>query len=231
MQMVETNWKRVTLAAVASLLLAGCGGPTEEDVEARIKALENPLVRFSLDCRRLPDRLDELLDSDRFGWKGPYIEDRKMLLDPWGREFIYLNNDSGNHSVQYLIVSAGPKGTVKAAEAEARARLEAQNMEDDAKTGIRNLESAVDRLEMDCGKLPDSLRALIISSEKAWEGPYIRKEERLKDPWGHEYIYAKQEKDGKIINYSLYSAGPDGVAGTADDVHAKSRDDDKETER
>ena len=154
-----------------------------------------------------------------------------MLLDPWGREFIYLNNDSGNHSVRYLIVSAGPKGTVKAAEAEARARLEAQNMEDDAKTGIRNLESAVDRLEMDCGKLPDSLRALIISSEKAWEGPYIRKEELLKDPWGHEYIYAKQEKDGKIINYSLYSAGPDGVAGTADDVHAKSRDDDKETER
>jgi len=50
-------------------------------------------------------------------------------------------------------------------------------------------------------------------SEPNWNGPYIRKAEGLKDPWGVEYQFTKQ---GNV--YTVASAGPDGSFGSADDV-------------
>ncbi|MDR9827588.1 type II secretion system protein GspG, partial [Vibrio sp. FNV 38] len=60
-----------------------------------------------------------------------------------------------------------------------------------AKASVSELNSAVERYHMDCLKYPDSLRELISSSAKGWEGPYIRKEESLIDPWGNEFHYSK----------------------------------------
>ena len=230
MSAMKANWKGAMLVAGAALMLAaGCSpSPTEQDVEARTEALKTPLARFSWDCGRLPDRLDELLDSDRPRWKGPYVEDRKMLLDPWGHELIYVvNNESRFHSLQYLIVSAGPKGTVKAAEAEARSRLKALNMEAEAKERIRDLKKSVFASTMDNivlggdGSLPDSLQQLIDDGDLAVSPSF------LLDPWGHEYIYSKEGKDGETCE--IYSVGPDGMAGTSDDIHAKIKEDDEET--
>ena len=82
-----------------------------------------------------------------------------------------------------------------------------------AAQGIRALEGAVDRYEMDCGKLPDNLRELVSSSARGWEGPYIRKEEGLKDPWGNDFHYSKNGNQYKIV-----SGGPDGSVGGEDDV-------------
>ena len=62
-------------------------------------------------------------------------------------------------------------------------------------------------------KLPDSLRELISSSAKGWEGPYIRKEEGLKDPWGNDFHYTKTGNQYKIV-----SGGADGTVGGEDDV-------------
>src|SRR5262249_11144810 len=47
-------------------------------------------------------------------------------------------------------------------------------------------------------------------------GPYIAPAESVKDPWGNLYVYvapAKPEGD-----FALSCAGPDGIAGTADDI-------------
>ncbi|MDR0994306.1 MAG: type II secretion system major pseudopilin GspG [Verrucomicrobiota bacterium] len=83
-----------------------------------------------------------------------------------------------------------------------------------AKQAISNIESAIDRYEMDCARLPDSLQNLITqSNEKNWDGPYIRKAESLKDPWGNDYQYTKQGK-----TYTVASAGADGNFGTEDDI-------------
>jgi general secretion pathway protein G len=39
-----------------------------------------------------------------------------------------------------------------------------------------------------------------------------------KDPWGHDYIYRCPGQTGDYRSYDLFSAGPDGVPDTADDI-------------
>ena len=83
-----------------------------------------------------------------------------------------------------------------------------------ARAGVGAISTAIDLYETDNGKLPESLQNLITKgSEPNWNGPYIRKAEGLKDPWGAEYQYTKQ---GNV--YVVASAGPDGSFGSADDV-------------
>jgi general secretion pathway protein G len=83
-----------------------------------------------------------------------------------------------------------------------------------ARAGVGAISTAIDLYETDNGKLPESLQNLITKgSEPNWNGPYIRKAEGLKDPWGLEYQYSKQ---GNL--YTVASAGPDGSFGSADDV-------------
>jgi len=48
---------------------------------------------------------------------------------------------------------------------------------------------------------------------KGWFGPYVKK--IVPDPWGREYVYAEGGANGHPV---LYSKGPDGRAGTTDDV-------------
>ncbi len=83
-----------------------------------------------------------------------------------------------------------------------------------AKQGIAVIEGAIDVYEVDNGKLPDSLQNLMTKgNEPNWDGPYLRKAEGLKDPWGTEFQYTKQGK-----TYSVVSAGPDMNFGGADDI-------------
>ena len=83
-----------------------------------------------------------------------------------------------------------------------------------ARAGVGAIGTAIDLYETDNGKLPESLQNLVSKgSEPNWNGPYIRKAEGLKDPWGTEFKY---EHQGNI--YSVVSAGPDLNFGGADDV-------------
>ena len=83
-----------------------------------------------------------------------------------------------------------------------------------ARAGVGAVSTAIDLYETDNGKLPESLQNLITKgNEPNWNGPYIRKAEGLKDPWGVEYQFTKQ---GNV--YTVASAGPDGSFGSADDV-------------
>lgn len=83
-----------------------------------------------------------------------------------------------------------------------------------AKQGVSVIEGAIDVYEVDNGKLPETLQGLITKgSEPNWQGPYLRKAESLKDPWGTEYQYSKQ---GNL--YTVVSAGPDLNFGGSDDI-------------
>ena len=83
-----------------------------------------------------------------------------------------------------------------------------------AKQGVAVIEGAIDVYEVDNGKLPESLQSLITKgSEPNWNGPYIRKAEGLKDPWGTEFQYTKLGN-----NYTVASAGPDLNFGGSDDI-------------
>lgn len=50
-----------------------------------------------------------------------------------------------------------------------------------------------------------------------WHGPYVNDGKIPQDPWGHDYKYAYPGTHNKD-SYDLWSMGPDGVEGTADDV-------------
>ena len=83
-----------------------------------------------------------------------------------------------------------------------------------ARGGAGAIGVAIDLYETDNGKLPESLQNLVTKgSEPNWNGPYLKKAESLKDPWGTEFQYTKQGS-----SYTVVSAGPDLSFGSADDV-------------
>ena len=90
-----------------------------------------------------------------------------------------------------------------------------------AASDISNIEMALDSFEVDNGYYPKTggLNDLINppANSSGWKGPYLKKGVPP-DPWGNPYIY---EYPGKHTpnGYDLMSAGPDGRAGTDDDLN------------
>jgi general secretion pathway protein G len=92
-----------------------------------------------------------------------------------------------------------------------------------AATQIELFGTALDLYRLDMADYPttdEGLAALVVAPKHSkrrnrWQGPYM---ERLPDdPWGKPYRYAypgAQNKD----SYDLWSSGPDGKSGTADDI-------------
>ena len=77
-----------------------------------------------------------------------------------------------------------------------------------------NIPLALDLYELDNGKYPGTLQALLDNPDvlKNWNGPYVKK--APVDPWGTAYLYRHPSSHGK--DYDLYSLGPDGVEGNDD---------------
>ncbi len=83
-----------------------------------------------------------------------------------------------------------------------------------AKVGVDNLKAAVVAYNIEKGKYPNDLKALVEASgddEPIVEGG----EGALYDPWGTEYKY---EKKGR--RFAVISAGPDGEFGGDDDIRS-----------
>ncbi len=80
-----------------------------------------------------------------------------------------------------------------------------------------NISTALDLYELDNGSYPDSLDALRAKPTDMvnWKGPYLKK--RPLDPWQRAYKY-KSPGTHNSEDYDLYSLGPDGQEGTADDI-------------
>jgi general secretion pathway protein G len=90
-----------------------------------------------------------------------------------------------------------------------------------AKAQIANFGTVLDAFEVDMGYYPkgkNGLAELVTAPRdiQNWKGPYLKSDIPL-DPWGHPYIYdcpGKHNPNG----YDVMSMGPDGRAGTDDDV-------------
>jgi general secretion pathway protein G len=81
-----------------------------------------------------------------------------------------------------------------------------------AHTQVESLTSSVDLFRLDVGRYPtaqEGLPALLKAPANVpgWNGPYIRKQASLTDPWGHPYKYRAPGQHGE---FDLYSDGPDG---------------------
>ena len=92
-------------------------------------------------------------------------------------------------------------------------------------TQIHQYESALRQYFLDSGVYPTTeqgLEALIVRPTKPpaselWRGPYLSPAVVKKDPWYHDLIYTNPGTHN-TNSYDLFSAGPDGIPGTKDDV-------------
>ncbi len=83
------------------------------------------------------------------------------------------------------------------------------------------IKTALDTFDVDTGHYPKGTNGLLEllqqqSGTTNWHGPYFDPQAHV-DPWGNKYIYecpGKHDTNG----YDLFSAGPDGKAGTDDDI-------------
>ena len=90
-----------------------------------------------------------------------------------------------------------------------------------AKTDISTMGTALDAFEVDNGYYPKGKNGLLDLVQQPrdaqnWKGPYLQKGVP-NDPWGHPYIYECPGKHN-TSGYDLMSVGPDGRAGTDDDI-------------
>lgn len=86
---------------------------------------------------------------------------------------------------------------------------------DTAKIQIQALGAAVDMFRLDNDRYPsndEGLQALVSRPANAerWNGPYVKKETSLSDPWGQKYLYRSPGEHG---DFDILTLGADKAAG------------------
>lgn len=105
-----------------------------------------------------------------------------------------------------------------------KARIERKPLQ--AQKAMRALSVALGRYKFHVGAYPTTEEGLhvlafrrpneirrIRRAHPGWDGPYVN--HIVPDPWGNDYVYETRPEGGPPV---LYSKGPDGRAGTTDDV-------------
>ena len=90
---------------------------------------------------------------------------------------------------------------------------------------LKSISNALGYYEVDNGRYPTTdqgLAALIVKPSnppepKSWKGPYIDAKDIPRDPWGNAYQYASPPVRN-TSGFDLFSVGPDGKAGSEDDL-------------
>lgn len=91
-----------------------------------------------------------------------------------------------------------------------------------AQTQISTFKTALDAFEVDMGYYPKGRSGLVDLIQqprdaKNWHGPYLQSDVIPKDPWGNDYAYEYPGRHNPS-SFDLSSPGPDGRAGTDDDI-------------
>ncbi|MCC7049392.1 MAG: type II secretion system major pseudopilin GspG [Alphaproteobacteria bacterium] len=86
---------------------------------------------------------------------------------------------------------------------------------DIAKVQIQSLSTTIDMFRLDVGRYPsqeEGPRALMAkpSGAEGWNGPYVKKESQLVDPWGVPYVYRFPGEHGE---FDLFTLGADRASG------------------
>ncbi|HLC43173.1 MAG TPA: type II secretion system major pseudopilin GspG [Methylomirabilota bacterium] len=83
-----------------------------------------------------------------------------------------------------------------------------------AQAQVELLGAGLDQFRLDVGRYPnpgEGLEALVRNpGAQGWDGPYLKKSEIPKDPWGNPYHY---QNPGQHGDYDLWSYGADNAPG------------------
>lgn len=94
---------------------------------------------------------------------------------------------------------------------------------DTARLDVKNIATALDLYRLETGRYPsndEGLRALVSAPAgvRGWNGPYLRSDNMLVDPWGRPYRYAHPGQHGEFDLYSLGADDRPGGSGEDQDV-------------
>lgn len=119
------------IAAVLTPSLMGqLGRAKAKAAELELQTTASAVELFRSDVGRYPTQAEGLTalitePSGVDGWSGPYIRDRKALMDPWNRPLIYKLDGDGEHFyVQSLGADGKPGGNGLARDLRAPADLQ-----------------------------------------------------------------------------------------------------------
>lgn len=91
------------------------------------------------------------------------------------------------------------------------ARRPGQGRQTTARAQVEILANAVEEYHMGTSAYPAKLVDLVQNPGNAkWDGPYLRKKQVPKDPWGNEYHY---DTPGEHDTFDICSYGSDGAPG------------------
>ena len=96
-----------------------------------------------------------------------------------------------------------------------------------ARIQLETLSQSLTNYEIDTGAYPTTQQGLQVlwtdpKNVAEWNGPYVRREKQLLDPWNHPFIY---RAPGKVGAYDLITLGADGVeGGKGDDADISAAD-------
>jgi general secretion pathway protein G len=90
---------------------------------------------------------------------------------------------------------------------------------------IEDLAATLDLYRLEIGNYPESLEALVEDPGNApsWNGPYLRKGQVPKDPWGNDYQYRAPGQHGPVDVWSLGADGQEGGEGEDSDITSWSK--------
>jgi general secretion pathway protein G len=94
---------------------------------------------------------------------------------------------------------------------------------DTTRLQITDLSTALDMYKLEVGRYPttdEGLEALVQKPADAsrWNGPYLKKKQVPKDPWGQDYHYRSPGEHGEIDLYSLGADNAEGGDGENKDI-------------
>ena len=100
---------------LAPRMFRGLGEARGSIARTKMTRIEDAIVRFQLDCGRLPDEAEGGLDALLVAppeleekWKGAYLK-RSELEDPWGNLYIYIAEGEYNPG-SFDLISLGADG-------------------------------------------------------------------------------------------------------------------------
>jgi general secretion pathway protein G len=90
---------------------------------------------------------------------------------------------------------------------------------------IEDLGATLDLYRLEIGRYPsttEGLEALVTDPGNApnWNGPYLKKGQVPKDPWGNDYQYRSPGQEGPYDIWSLGADGQEGGEGEAQDIQS-----------
>lgn len=89
---------------------------------------------------------------------------------------------------------------------------------------VEDFAAAVDLYHLDIGRYPSTEQGLQALVEQpggvdTWNGPYLKKRNIPKDPWGYDYHYEYPSDNGEYALFSLGSDNSQGGEGEAQDIN------------